>query len=425
MNSNSDRLNVRFHELNLDEKVGQENEDGSGKAVEYKQEYEKQKEGDDKSGQKYPVALDSGHIHKRTAKKGQVSLLSSSLAGQKKQGLLMNGEAGVGPVFIKDKNDRMVHQGMLVGDNIDIADDHPEPVLLASSVGKEIDGRLVPSSSNISLLSLNNQYGSAVTEGPEFVQTTGKASIGHLRNMSSGHLHSSINSSGNLIGTAAQQNSSGYNNVSSRTSMTYLNQRRYQPYYKFASPLPGQFSTPPSDPQSAMAGQGIPIQGKYNGKVPDSPSLDPTSLGGSPSKFWLSSQTPPRSIPNLIDKNMRSYLHFEGAQVALTGQQLNQSNLHTFSMTPINDRSNYVTSSTLKYYKLDGNRSPVLNPVNTPLEELPMTPLHLNATTLPVKDNCSNVDSYFEHSLANRYETIEEGVESFLVKDKGEGSEQA
>ena len=33
--------------------------------------------------------------------------------------------------------------------------DHPEPELLATSVGKEVDGRLIPSSSTISLLSLN------------------------------------------------------------------------------------------------------------------------------------------------------------------------------------------------------------------------------------------------------------------------------
>ena len=30
--------------------------------------------------------------------------------------------------------------------------DHPEPELLATSVGKEVDGRLIPSSSTISLL---------------------------------------------------------------------------------------------------------------------------------------------------------------------------------------------------------------------------------------------------------------------------------
>ena len=33
--------------------------------------------------------------------------------------------------------------------------EHPEPQLLASSVGKDLDGKLIPSSSTISLLSLN------------------------------------------------------------------------------------------------------------------------------------------------------------------------------------------------------------------------------------------------------------------------------
>ena len=42
-----------------------------------------------------------------------------------------------------------------VGDENQHYVDHPEPELLATSVGKEVDGRLIPSSSTISLLSLN------------------------------------------------------------------------------------------------------------------------------------------------------------------------------------------------------------------------------------------------------------------------------
>ena len=73
--------------------------------------------------------------------------------------------------------------------------------------------------------------------------------------------------------------------------------------------------------------------------IPDSPNLDPVSLGGSPSRFWLSSQTPPISTNNSFKSRPTVALHNNGSS------------------------------------------SPVLYPVQTPIEELPMTPLFLNSKT--------------------------------------------
>ncbi|KAL6453116.1 hypothetical protein SBY92_000464 [Candida maltosa Xu316] len=171
-------------------------------------------------------------------------------------------------------------------------DDHPEPELLASSVGKEFDGRIIPSSSTISLLSLNQQE------------------------------------------------------ISRKNSMaSYSNLQRLQPYQKLTSPPPPQQQQQQHD---YIHSNGIPIQSL----PPDSPNLDPVSLNGSPSRFWLSSQTPPAS---------------------------------------------------------GVSTSPVLNPVQTPIEEPPMTPLFLNSRT----DYFTRVNRLSEAEEEEEEENDDEEVREF------------
>ena len=159
--------------------------------------------------------------------------------------------------------------------------DHPEPELLATSVGKEVDGRLIPSSSTISLLSLN--------QSPS------------LRNST----------------------------TTSYTNLQHL--QRMQPYHN------QKVTTSPADyTHSFSTSRFIPIQQQ---PPPDSPNLAPISLGSSPSRFWLSS--PPKSMNRIGDE-------------------------------------------------------PVIRPVQTPLEEPPMTPLYLNRPNVTRSDYFSRVSTVSE-----------------------------
>jgi hypothetical protein len=211
------------------------------------------------------------------------SLLSSSLAAEKRQRAFFN----INEV-IEDEN----------------FIEHPEPELLASSVG--VDGRMIPSTSTISLLSLNQQHQQAqqqqqtIQQSHDFYQSP-----------------KSLNGSSYLI----RKNSMA----------SYSNLQRLQPYQKLTSP-----PAPPDYIHSSTTNS-ININHHNGIPIPDSPNLDPVSLGGSPSRFWLSSQTPPISTNNSFKSR---------PTVAVHG---------------------------------NGNCSPVLHPVQTPIEELPMTPLLLNS----------------------------------------------
>lgn len=233
------------------------------------------------------------------------SLLSSSLAGE-------NGHP-------------QVSQPLNIGSAM-LTDEHPEPELLALSVGKEIDGRIIPSSSTISLLSLNQdlegQNQPVVVSAPQ--PNSNRVLPQVLQN--------------------AQMQPFKTAPITSRNSMTRLNQHRFQTY---------RLPPPPSNAtlHSQLVGQApaaIPIRER----VPDSPMLDPTSIGGLPSRFWLSSQTPPRSLAGSY-KN-KSY-------------QLQMLQMH-----------GTLAAREPMYVAKGGGSSPILYPVQTPSEDPPMTPLYLN-----------------------------------------------
>jgi hypothetical protein len=163
--------------------------------------------------------------------------------------------------------------------------EQPEPQILATSAGNDSNGTLITSTSNISLLSLNHEF-PVLMNSPKIIPNT--SFILDRKN-------------------------------------SHASQQRIQHYQKFA-------------PSNVEFSASVPIN-----VPPDSPNLVPTSVGGSPSRFWLSNQTPPRSI-NDVTKVIPSL--FTGPKSKRVG-------------------------------------SPILNPVQT--QDPPMTPLYLS------EDN----DSYF------------------------------
>lgn len=262
--------------------------------------------------------------------------------------------------------------------NIDLShlrDDHPEPSLLATSVGKDSEGRMLPSSSTISLLSLsNNAHG---TNGNS--STTNMVSaLSNFSNMTGNppnyiDLHFNHNKlvPQTFTPTSIERGNS-FSNLRSRNSFNHLGQQRLQPYQKMTSPgIPSG-----SEFASITSPQNIPLKRNLSSVfTPSSPSLDPVSVANSPSGFWLNSQTPPR-ISNSLGKYKSSANQFVGLhQINSIGGTLNiqekQGSLH-------------LTSKHIDIQR-KGSDSPILNPVQTPIEDMPMTPLYLN----------SDSDSYF------------------------------
>lgn len=245
-----------------------------------------------------------------------------------------------------------------------LTDEHPEPELLATSVGKDNDGRLIPSSSTISLLSLSNNAASV---------STNYLDVALLPKQGVPAVVPAMAPAVGPVPTAMDLRNS-YNNIRSRNSLTHLHQQRLQPYHKLTSPTVAsnaEFITI-SSPQN------IPMARNQGIMTPDSPNLDPTSLGGSPSRFWLNSQTPPRSLLNSFSKSRthifpHTQLHSQlgpGQPTAVHSMALSQQN-HT------SVGSKHSVSKAININKSGGD-SPVLNPVQTPLEDFPMTPLFLN-----------------------------------------------
>lgn len=338
---------------------------------------------------------------KINSNKPKTSLLSSSLAKERQ----LPHANGFSPA-VSERNENLY---MAIDDRMEtepnFTDDHPEPTLLASSVGKEIDGRLIPSSSTISLLSLNGQNNG---QGCNFEATEVDVNGG---NTTHGNMTSPKNSNNNFAGnynyshiasnttpqTAFMDRKTGHNNITSRNSLTHLNQIRLQPYQRFSSPS-SQQQLLQQDVTSSATCQSIPIENRSSIIVPDSPNLDPTSVGGSPSGLWLSSQSPTKPSVGSWKNNSRSQLFhmlhsqqkhqqydpMQSSEVIQTTQPSpHSSNQLIYNASASN---NYTTTSTVNYLKIDGSTSPILHPVQTPSEDPPMTPLYLNSNSLNQND---------------------------------------
>ena len=284
------------------------------------------------------------------ANRPKKSLLSSSLA--KNESGASASETNVTNI----QNGR--RQGIFnFGDNASVdketvLDDHPEPCLRASSVTNDINGNMVPSLSNISLLSLNN-YNSVSSER-EVPRTSTSPGINNAT----------------LINVTPK--------VKKPTSLDYINQQRF----------PVQSRHPPAHQQSGQdlfsytaTPPSIPINKKAPIRTPDSPPLKPTSIGESPSGFCLSSQTPPRSLSG-------SYKNY------LAGRKQTSQLLKVFNMSPLLQQNQFISrenqcgnKNSLSQVWVDGSRSPCLLPVLTPYEDIPMTPLYLNQSDVGYFEN--------------------------------------
>ncbi|CDK26425.1 unnamed protein product [Kuraishia capsulata CBS 1993] len=215
---------------------------------------------------------------------------------------------------------------------------HPSPELLASSVGNEVDGRLVPSSSTISLLSLSmqqQQQQQQQTDESAILSSQIPINFTRMSSFNQQQRHQHYQSSSNLTNIA-----SGFS--SRRVSMN--------------SPGVVQLPSFKTSPRE------IPPREDF---TPDSPNLNPVSLGGSPSKFWLTSQTPPNSLPFLQLQRINSSQHLN----SLRGVSRGSMNRGV-------------------------GASPVLFPVGTPYDGgPPMTPLQLS--------NQSDYISYKDQEMTN------------------------
>ncbi|CAN3365104.1 hypothetical protein DICA3_F15412 [Diutina catenulata] len=202
-------------------------------------------------------------------------------------------------------------------------DDHPEPELVASSY-KDSDGHLIPSTSSISLLSLNDL-------GPQ------------------------------IRISSPQQLPRDFKEPKDRKN-SFASQQRINHYRILNSP-------PFSAAMSPLDHVVSPVS------APDSPTLDPTSIGGSPSRLLLTS-TISESLSNAMGSPPPLSPHVD----AVVGF------MPSLSMTPAKKKFMRSNAKIL---------SPVLHPVQTPVEEPPMTPLYLSSRSSYFDDGLEPVNESF------------------------------
>lgn len=377
----SDHLNEKLDSLSIDNKNGRNQRSDSGKEISRSSEIK------DHISESKRSSADYG-------RKTRKSLLSSSLAGESPRY-----ENEDGSRSLANMRDGAAHGVEIPSRGHLLVDEHPEPELLASSVGKEVDGIIVPLSSTISLLSLNNQSLNAQQDDYEAPQGQSSMPTQIQYFGQAGQMHPIGAPVINHPQTIHIDRKTPYNNLgslSSRTSLAQLSSRRYQPYHKFCSPSVGH----PVAQQEVFYSQAIPIDGKHM-RIPESPNLNPTSLGGSPSRFWLTNQTPPRFMNDANTHSGSQNLHINSVQ------NHPQSSAYNFSYHRNDDRKhsnmensrNYTLTPSSSHIKIDSDISPVLNPVQTPLEDPPMTPLRLNASSF------TNQQGYFENLDHHRLES--------------------
>lgn len=377
----SNHLNEKLDSLSIDDKNGRNQRSDSGT------ERSRSSDIEDHISENKRSSADYG-------RKTRKSLLSSSLAGESHR---YENEDGSRP--LASRRDGAGHGVEIPSRDHLIVDEHPEPELLASSVGKEVDGIIVPLSSTISLLSLNNQSLNAHQDDYEAAQSHSGMPTQIQYGGQAGQMHTMGAPVINHPQTIHIDRKTPYNNLgslSSRTSLSQLSSRRYQPYHKFCPPSVGQ----PVAQQEVFYSQAIPIDGKHM-RIPESPNLNPTSLGGSPSRFWLTNQTPPRFMNDAHGHTGPQNLQFNPIHNHPQSSAYNFSYHRNDDMKhPNMEKSrNYTLTPSSSYIKIGSDISPVLNPVQTPLEDPPMTPLRLNASAF------ANQQGYFENLDHHRLES--------------------
>lgn len=287
------------------------------------------------------------------------------------------------------------------------------PQLLATSLGGDLGGRLVPSISNISLLSLNQQHNQIlqptteldtidVTYNPHDTSSSRFNNSSHRpfnlqRVPSMQHAQFTIGSSRkSSFNSPTLQSSQLFNNQARniRRSSTNIYQQQQQ-QQQTQSQVQIQSTSQPLQIQPQQFSYKVlqtkqPIQIRQKrGSIdeiidePDSPSLGPVSLAGSPSNFLLSHSSPPNSfkssslLSNLAQQpisrypNNRSTSRHQPSQIKLLLNKLPENELSLSIQQPSIplSRADSLTDSI-------GGHSPELAPVSTTLP--PMTPLALS-----------------------------------------------
>lgn len=284
----------------------------------------------------------------------QLLLLSSSLAAERRQ-LQPVAAVPQQAFFLIDESLQPTY-----------TDEHPEPELLASSVGKEIGGRMIPSSLTISLLSLGGTepLPAAFFPSPKSAQ-------------------SSYNYTSPTQPPSGLDRKNSFNTLARHPINNHVTQQRLLSYHKFTSPpITSPADAPTVSSLEHAAYQGIPIKAPIS--VPDSPCLDPTLVGGLPLRFWLLSQTPPKLLATSL-RNSRTQLYQMQHQQPHPQylqhpffQHQNQIQSASPGLAPYthyNAGNTYTPTAAVNIRRFD---SPALLPVQTPGEEAPMTPLYLS-----------------------------------------------
>lgn len=273
---------------------------------------------------------------------------------------------------------------MFVGMDVEqLRDEHPEPSLLATSVGKEQGGRFLPSSSTISLLSLSNNSNHCIANGQVNASGNINNSLSGISNATAHNRdHNSLNYLENLNQKLGQsfaplERGNSSSNVRSRNWLNLSGQQRLQQYQRLTSPglTFGEFALI-SSLTSITCPQNIPM--KKSPQLlftPSSPSLDPTSVANSPSGFWLNSHSPPNTYITDKVEELKEKMNKVDQRCE---KEPSPEAVNMGKREYMDGVSLHLTSGHFDIER-SGGQSPILNPVQTPLEDMPMTPLYLSS----------------------------------------------
>ena len=291
--------------------------------------------------------------------------------------------------------------------NIGATNVEDSPQLLASSVGEQIGSQLVPSISNISLLSLNQHQQQQLQQ--HFLATDNNLDT-------SNNLNSSVNATMNPQDLTSRLNSSAQRHLHFQRGPTSniqlaTNTLTGSRKSSFNSPtLQGPQFFNPTQARSAKirrsSSNAAQLQQQKQQsffasrskrgsmddlQAPESPTLAPISLAGSPSNFLLSHSSPPNSLKassvlsniqfpmtrfNNLNTPPRPSSSRQNTQMKGSNNRYTDDNIPDLSI-PIG-RGNSLSESI-------GGRSPQLSPISTTLP--PMTPLALSGTGLASRSN--------------------------------------
>lgn len=230
------------------------------------------------------------------------------------------------------------------------------PELLATSVGKDSDGVLIPSSSSISLLSLNSSTNKS-SFSPHGISEQWRNNL--QRSMKNQHRYPIGTSSSYLSGIPTQPTNMG--------APATLGTRRSS-FAKSPVGIPMRKINSNTHSIQIKVGNGRQVRQKH--MEPDSPSLGPVSASGSPSCFFLTDNSPPSSLQsNHSGINLYMGQFTNGQRLSRQGTRHGEQVYGRVpSKRPIS-RTDSISSSI-------GGKSPDFLPVSSTIPS--MTPLNLS-----------------------------------------------